>query len=290
MSQEVGRDRFASFAEALDAAITASGLTLDRVRHRLAEQGAEVGIATLSYWRRARRRPEGPESLRAVQVLERVLGLPPSSLVVLLGAPRPRGRWVTRPESPHIAPLVAEFDDPDEGRCVLMSAHDVFTVRADRTERGVRSRAVLRGLTGLVHRYLVRYQADEPGTAPELDAVEFCRVGRTVLDAASGLMVAELLLDRPLKPGEHAMIEYALCAPPGPPVEFYSRRFRGPVGEYAQLVRFEGDPPAGVHAFRKDGPDAPEHTAEPLHVGPSGTSALIVHDLKPCVVGTRWHW
>ncbi|MEU7478172.1 XRE family transcriptional regulator [Lentzea sp. NPDC042327] len=290
MSQEVGRERLASFAEALDAAITASGLTLDRVRHRLAEQGTEIGIATLSYWRRGHRRPEGPESLRAVQLLERVLGLPPASLVVLLGAPRPRGRWVTRPDSPHVAPLVAELDDPDEGRCGLVSAHDVFTVRADRTERGVRSRVVLRGLSGLVHRYLVRYEADEPGTTPALTAVDFCRVGRTVVDAASGLIVAELLLDRPLKPGEHTVVEYGLCAPPGPPVEFYSRRLRSPVGEYAQLVRFEGDPPAGGHTFRKDGPAAPEHTTEPLHVGASGTSALVVHDVRPCVVGTRWHW
>ncbi|MEV0678556.1 XRE family transcriptional regulator [Actinosynnema sp. NPDC050436] len=284
------RGRGGAFAEALDGGIAACGLTLDRVRHRLAERGVDVSNATLSYWRRGLRRPEGAGSLRAVQTLERVLGLPPASLITLLGPPRPRGRWLVRPEAPQVAELARLLDDPAEGRCEVVSAHDVFTVAGDRSERGVRSRLVLRGVRGRVGRYLVRYQADGPGSAPALLAAHFCRVGRVVGDPGSGLVVAELLLDRPLTAGRHAVVEYEMCAPAGPAVEVYYRRLAGPVAEYSQIVRFEGDPPMWCGTFRKADFASPEHDAEQAQVGPSGTTCLVAFDERPGVVGTRWRW
>ncbi|WNV85198.1 hypothetical protein [Umezawaea sp. Da 62-37] len=195
-SRELARIlRTGTFAEALDAAITARGLTLDRLRHHLSEQGMDVSLATLSYWRRSLRRPERPESLRAVQALEALLGLPASSLVTLIGPPRPRGRWLRRPEEADPA-LVARFGDGDDGGHDVVSAHDVFTVAEDRSERGVRSRLVLRGARGRVTRRVVKYQADDPRYPPELTDVRFCRTGLVQHDAQTGLLVAELLLDR----------------------------------------------------------------------------------------------
>ncbi|UMP02011.1 hypothetical protein [Amycolatopsis sp. EV170708-02-1] len=47
------------FPRALDRAITESGLGLDRIRHRLAQQGVRISVATLSYWRTGRSRPSG---------------------------------------------------------------------------------------------------------------------------------------------------------------------------------------------------------------------------------------
>ncbi|MYR59325.1 transcriptional regulator, partial [Streptomyces sp. SID625] len=38
------------FADALRAAITASGLSLDRIRDRLVRRGASLSVATLSSW------------------------------------------------------------------------------------------------------------------------------------------------------------------------------------------------------------------------------------------------
>ena len=83
--------RTGPFEEALRAAIAARGLSLERLRSRLAERGLHVGVATLSCWQNGHRRPERPESLRAVSALEEILGLPPEALVVLLGPRRPRG-------------------------------------------------------------------------------------------------------------------------------------------------------------------------------------------------------
>src|ERR1700755_1156694 len=82
------------FSRALELAIEVSGLSLQRLQDRLAEVGVHLSTTTLSYWRTGRSRPERPDSLRGVQVLERVLGVPPTGLTGLLGPRRPRGRWV----------------------------------------------------------------------------------------------------------------------------------------------------------------------------------------------------
>ncbi|MFC7616236.1 hypothetical protein ACFQV2_24925 [Actinokineospora soli] len=84
--------RTGPFEVALDAAIEASGLTLERLRSRLADCGVTVSRTAISYWRTGRSRPERDESLAALAGLEQVLGLPSASLVALLGGRRPRGR------------------------------------------------------------------------------------------------------------------------------------------------------------------------------------------------------
>ena len=115
------------FHRGLALAVEVSGLSLQRLQHRLAEAGVHLSTTTLSYWRTGRSRPERPDSLRGVQVLERVLSLPAGALVGLLGPRRPRGRWV-RPEpgvvrleqllpmSNVAAKLARELDMPQVGR------------------------------------------------------------------------------------------------------------------------------------------------------------------------------
>lgn len=280
----------ASFAYALDAAIAARGLTLNGIRRELAGHGVEISTATLSYWRRDLRWPEGERSLRAVGLLERVLRLPAATLTSLVGPRRPRGRWVNRPETPAVAALAAELDDPGQGRCRIVSVQDVFTVRANGTERGTRSRLVLRGVRGQVTRHLVRYQSDEPSCTPELVATDFCRPGRVVIDPATGLLVAELLLDRPLTAGEHTVVEYEVRAAPGPTVTYYYRRLATPVVECSQLVRFEGTPPARCHSYWRDDLESPMTATGPLPLGPSRTSCFVEHGVPSGVVGTTWRW
>ena len=66
------------FHVALRAAIAARGLPLQRVQHHLSRYGVKVGVTSLSYWQQGARRPQRPESLRAV----RALGSPGSLLPV----------------------------------------------------------------------------------------------------------------------------------------------------------------------------------------------------------------
>jgi hypothetical protein len=64
------------FSVTLRAAIVASGLPLDRIRHRLQLRNVTVSVPTLSKWQSGSRRPERPESLRAITELEDVLNQP----------------------------------------------------------------------------------------------------------------------------------------------------------------------------------------------------------------------
>ncbi|GLZ42896.1 XRE family transcriptional regulator [Actinokineospora sp. NBRC 105648] len=282
--------RSGTFAEALDAAIASSGLTLDRVRHRLAEQGVDVSLATLSYWRRNVRRPERPESLRAVRSLERVLGLPVTSLITLLGPPRPRGRWLNRP-APATSPVFSSpFDDPDDGTFVLANAHDLFTVDEDRAGHGVRSRLVLRGETGTVTKCVLKYQGHAPVVLPVLTDVRFCRVGRTAAEPEIGRISMELLLDRPLHAGDHAVIEYEVMETPGHRIDYCYRQFFRRAAGYSQQVEFAGKPPARCHSYRQADLSAPETIAGSLPLGPSRTTLQFGRDVPPGIVGTRWHW
>lgn len=72
------------FHVALRAAIAARGLPLQRVQHHLTRYGVKVGVTSLSYWQQGARRPQRPESLRAVRALEEILQLPEESLIRLL--------------------------------------------------------------------------------------------------------------------------------------------------------------------------------------------------------------
>ncbi|TDC68141.1 XRE family transcriptional regulator, partial [Actinomadura sp. GC306] len=69
------------FAGALRQAIQASGLTLERIRHRLCRRGLTVSVATLSYWQRGRSRPRSRD---VVVALEEILQVPPGTLTELL--------------------------------------------------------------------------------------------------------------------------------------------------------------------------------------------------------------
>src|SRR5262245_60663045 len=89
--------RTGPFSAVLHLAIEASMLRLEEIQERLAAQGISVSLTTLSYWRRGRSRPERPESMRAVRLLEDILGLPAESLISQLGPRRPRGRWLAHP-------------------------------------------------------------------------------------------------------------------------------------------------------------------------------------------------
>ena len=72
--------RTGPFHLALRCALTVRGLALTRVQHKLAQRGIKVGVTSLSYWQQGARRPQRPESLRAVRALEEVLDLPAHSL------------------------------------------------------------------------------------------------------------------------------------------------------------------------------------------------------------------
>ncbi|MER7579849.1 XRE family transcriptional regulator [Kitasatospora sp. NPDC097691] len=292
------------FADTLHLAIEASGLSLDRIRAALAQRGVRVSVTTLSYWRRGRSQPERASSLRAVHLLEELLGLPHSALSSLLGPPRPRGRWAAAANTLHlgledvwpgeqeIANIFAELDAPPAGELERLSIHDSYYVDAERRGNLLRMRQVVRATVGGVGRCLVVHMADEEAAGcPEITSVRHGRLGRVRRRPEAGLTVAELMLDRPLGLGDSTVFEYEVEIPPGGPTLEYSRRFATPVREYVLQVHFD---PASVPAHcerydREPGADV-DHRREQLWIGASASAHVLAPDQQPGHIGIRWEW
>ena len=204
--------RTGPFHLALRSALTVRGLALTRVQHKLAQRGIKVGVTSLSYWQQGARRPQRPESLRAVRALEEVLGLPAQSLHRLLepeGGPRPEAeRPVGRSYRSLVAPadalrqLFTELETPADGGLHTVGHHERVRIGPGRELSERESLQVVRAHRDGVDRYIAIHRGDT-GCDPSrvtVRAVENCRLGRVRGDAETGVVVAELLFDARLRP------------------------------------------------------------------------------------------
>ncbi|QNE23177.1 XRE family transcriptional regulator [Kribbella qitaiheensis] len=263
-------------------------------------QGVSVSLATLSYWQSGRSRPERRESMTAVELLEGVLELPAGRLIASLGPPRRRGRWLsTVPVSPEVAAFwprpdavedaVSEVDIRWDERLTRISQHDRVFVSADGGERSYHSRQVLRAEADGPDRWVVIMHLDEHDRPlPTIRPLRHCRLGRTVLRPADGLLVAELMFDRPLRKGETVITEHELeNSAPYPPADNYERKFRLPVREFVLEICFD---PARlpVSCVRYSRLDAADEIAQ--QVEPSGSVHGVALNFGPGRYGFRWDW
>ncbi|WP_329562130.1 hypothetical protein [Kitasatospora sp. NBC_01266] len=288
--------RHGTFAQVLDHALSARGLSLERVQFHLAGHGVRVSRAALSYWRHGRSRPERAESLRAVRALEAVLDLPAESLVSLLGPPRPRGRLKAGPDAidrrllwPAHRPLLAAVNAPQDDRVRLLDVHEHVLVGDDRGLVSMRSRLVLEAAAERVDRYLVFLWAEGSTAAVPVDP-KYCRLGRVRVDDSAGATVCELLLEQRLAAGERTVVEFSSEFPPGHELTFFHHRFTRPIRQYVLQVEFAGAVPVGCVPFRQANVHAPRHLGAPLWIGASRTAHLVVTDSPPGITGLLWEW
>ncbi|MGH3352535.1 MAG: hypothetical protein ACRDPS_17840 [Nocardioides sp.] len=293
--------RVGPFSDALDAAIHARGLTLDRIRHHLEGQGITVSEATLSYWRRGRSRPEREASIRAIQALEPLLGVPTASLLSLLsllGPRRPRGVRADSPDheleinltQPVHTWLREQFGPSDRSDYDLHSVHDVVTIRGDRSHRSTRSRFVLSAKRDGLGRVLVLHAADDPwGSPTELLDVRNCTPGQMRVNEQTGLVVVELLFDRFLMEGDHTVIEYEFGTPPGPVAEEYGRQFAANVGQFCLQIQFAGSERVRLSNYRRRTASAPEQAGDTTWMGSEHSPCRVGTDMRGAA-GVRWHW
>ncbi|MFD4788774.1 hypothetical protein ACFWN1_17270 [Streptomyces sp. NPDC058459] len=290
------------FDAALDSAIQVSGLSLDRIRHRLALRGVDVSVTTLSYWRRGRSRPERPRSRQAVRLLEELLELPTDSLVSLIGPRRPRGRWTGRDravlETEHLwhgyeslPDLLGDLGPTGDG-LTRLAAHDRFELDADGAEASCRTTLVLRAERDRVDRCVIITRGDDPGRLPAVDDVRNARRGRVRTDLDVPLVVTELLLDRILSLGETAVIDYSLrYASSGTRSHECGRAFRAAASLYTLEVSFS---PAAVpvRCHHGSGVSASHRLADlkPVWISNSGHAHVVVQDPAPGFQWMRWEW
>lgn len=303
-SDIVTADRFGepeSFAEALRAAVEDRGIGLTRVHGRLRAAGISISLATLSYWQSGSRRPERPESLVALSALEQILEVPRGSLRGLLGPPRPRGRsfgksvdvaemstWWTDREA--VDDALAQVDTRWDNVLTRLSQHDLVRVGRDRDEVSCRYRQVLRAEEDGPDRWVHISQLDErERPLPEIHPYRHCRLGRVVRRPDLGLLVAELLFDRPLARGETIITEYELANhAPGPLITNYERKSRLPVRELALEVSFDSAAlPLRCEQFtRLDG----AYEVRGVELDVSGSVHGVTLNFGPGCYGFRWHW
>jgi transcriptional regulator with XRE-family HTH domain len=287
----------AAFARVLREAIKARGLGLERIRDRLRAQGVSVSLATLSYWQSGRSRPERRDSLAAVRLLESVLEVPTGTLVDSLGPPRRRGRWLsTVPVPPEVAafwPRPGAVEDAVnikwDDRLTRISQHDRVYVGPEGGERSYHSRQVLRAEADGPDRWVVIMHLDEHDRVlPEIRPLRHCRLGRTVLRPADGLLVAELLFDRPLRKGETVITEHELVnSAPYPPATNYERKFRLPVREFVLEINFDPDR-LPVDCVRYSQLDEADEVAIPVE--PLASVHGVALNFGPGRYGFRWNW
>lgn len=293
-----------SFDAALRHAIESRGLSLDRLRARLAARGIRVGVTTLSYWQRGLRRPERPDSLRAVAALEEILDVPPHTLTVLLGPPRPRGGAVRfRPDVQRYArlmpspeamnSLLAQVDMAAAGRVHIACELDTVEIGADRAVHTTSVTQVVRAHQPRADRTVAIFW-DEPGSdmsAVEVRALRNCRLGRVRRDPTAGLVVAELLFDVSLHAEDTYLMCYQLLDSRGIECREILRAFRFPAEQYVLQINF--DPatiPVRCYRVARPSVDQPETRTTEVTLDRYHSAHLLASQPRTGLVGIRWDW
>ncbi|MBP2581375.1 hypothetical protein J3A78_001853 [Streptomyces sp. PvR006] len=292
------------FHLALRTALAVRGLPLQRVQHHLAHRGVKVGVTSLSYWQQGARRPQRPESLKAVRALEEVLQLPGNSLLRLLTEDASARSEVERPAarsyrslveaSGSVEELLAALESPTDGGLHTVGHHERVRIGAGRELVGRESQQVVRAHRDGVDRYLAIHHGD-PGCDPsrvEVRAAENCRTGRVRWDAGTGVLVAELLFDTRLRAGDTYLFSYGFEDGTGGPSEEYVRGFSFAGGQYVLQVGFdEAALPVRCRRFAQASTGAPRGGRAELTVsGRHRTVHVVEQGVRPGILGIDWDW
>ncbi|MEP7160883.1 MAG: hypothetical protein ABI746_07245 [Dermatophilaceae bacterium] len=302
------------FASALTVAIARSGLSLDALRSALLQRDRRLSVATLSYWRSARRRPERASSLAALTELEEILGLPPTALVGRL----PR-RDNEAPRDPASVLAMARSDVPvadDAERWGLsfddglrrISYHDTIEIDESGAHCHRRIRMLVRATRSGADRFPVGFveedngEGEGDGSVCAVAAISGCHVGRRLgpvrnpagqdLEGQSleRLTLTEMLLDTPLIVEEAAMVEYdVLPAGRGARSTRWERALLHDLPLYSLTVRFHPDRvPTSMERYERPVGTERERVAPVLVTSPTVT--VLYTDLTPGVAGLAWRW
>ncbi|ORT57639.1 hypothetical protein [Streptomyces sp. CB03238] len=292
------------FHLALRAALAVRGLPLQRVQHHLAHRGIKVGVTSLCYWQQGARRPQRPESLKAVRALEELLQLPGESLIRLLGDPAPGGEGTARPAarsyrslvgvSGAVEQLIAELEAPADGGLHTVGHQERVRVGAGRELVGRDSQQVVRAHRDGIDRYLAIHHGD-PGCDPErvvVRAGENCRTGRVRWHGETGVVVAELLFDARLRAGETYLFGYGFEDGTGGVSGEYVRGFSFAGGQYVLQVRFHEDAlPVRCRRFAQTSAGAPRGARSDLTLsGRHRTVHFVEQGVRPGILGIDWDW
>ncbi|MFJ5985163.1 hypothetical protein [Lentzea sp. NPDC092896] len=276
--------RIGPFHSALRAAIRRRGLTLERLRLRLAQQDVAVALSTLSDWQQGRVRPNSPKSLRAVSVLEELLEVPPHALRTLLEHTGPSG-W------PDVVPgMMPGFNAND---LEILSRHDRVFVDAARHASRVDAQVVVRARRDGVDRFYAHYFCDDSVETAEVrqEPVRNCRLGRSTRNETERVVVDELLFDKPLLEGETWVFEYTAHDPTRLDSIEYAHGVRCFLAQSLIEVHFDpAAPPVDPHVYLQDWEEPQPHRTIDLEPDHTNSVHHFETDVSVNWVGIRWRW
>jgi len=281
--------RTGPFHDTLRAAIRARGLTLDRVRCRLADRGWPVGLSTLSGWQHGHTRPASPGPVHA---LEQVLDLPRGALLELI----PRSDLDER--SGALGELLDDFPGARDRHFDLLCQHDKVSVDSARRSSHIWSRIVLRARRDGVDRYVMRFFADDgsdplvnPADQVSIEAGENCRLGAVSRHPRAPVIVAEFLFGQRLRAGESWVFERQIHNPCGPPSIVHAYAVRHRVEQYLLQMRFDPSArPVDCHAFTQNDLYEPPRRIAELPLSAHHGVHFIGAPLITGVHGIAWRW
>lgn len=290
------RERTDEFAQALRAAITARGLSLDRIRYHLDQRGHALSVATISYWQSGRSRPERATSLAALAVLEDILELPSGELSSRL-PPRRRATPSAHPEEsrpipatyvPYMEGISDRFGLSWDTGLQRMEIQDRVRIGPDRKGLSHEVTELLVAERDGADRYPVVYRGFSEGAEIRVNALRNCHRGRYVEVLEEEAVVIELVLDRPLRAGEAILVEHRIDID-AVTVEnpFAERAFLRPVrSAYTEVVFDETCLPLSADRYTVvDG----IQRSEPVVIAGGSLHTLVV-DFGPGLYGLRWTW
>jgi hypothetical protein len=276
--------RIGPFHAALRAAIRRRGLTLERLRLRLAQHDVAVALSTLSDWQQGRVRPVSPKSLKAVAVLEELLEVPSRSLLGLLERSDPSG-W------PDVVPgMMPGFNTND---LEVLSRHDRVFVDAERHASRTQVQMVVRARHDGVDRYYAHYYCDDSVRMAEVthEPIRNCRTGCSARDGDERVTVDELLFDRPLAAGETWVFEFVIHDPSRLDAFEYAHGVRCFLEQSLIEVHFSPAAlPVDPHVYLQDWQEDEPHRIIDLELDHTNSVHHFETNVSVNWVGIRWRW
>ncbi|WHT21668.1 hypothetical protein N8J89_11555 [Crossiella sp. CA-258035] len=288
----------ATFHETLHLAIEHSGLSLENIQRRLMDRKITVSLASLSYWRRGRTRPERRTSLAAVAALEDILALPDGSLRRLLGkAPHPLGQeWAMRSSSfeerLEWKLATAELRAETNNALAAVSVEADLHLGPDRQQVRMVNRRLLMSLADGIDRYVTRYAAEPGEELPVLGEVIGATTGEQLRDLDRQVNSAELRFDRPLPAGETLHLQWTWEFPLGVGTSNVSRTVLS-AGARTMGYRLFFHPdaiPPRCHRTWRPSLAVPEERVAELRIGARGSTHYLLTDAGAGWHGAVWDW
>ncbi|GAB3597627.1 hypothetical protein [Microbacterium tumbae] len=285
----------AAFAVALREAITARGVTLAWLNARLRSNGNPVSMATLSYWRAGARRPEGAQSMAAVEDMERLLDLAPGALTGLVGRSLRVGPFGTpsfplreRDLEQAVTEVFTALGEPNPDRARDVTTHAVTLVGPDGNVISRTTRTLLQSMSGLITH--VPYVEITPGVRtppPVFVALGGGRVTQLYSHDSGQVHGFSFELEQPIDTAQTTVLEWRMeVTPDYPPTK---ETGHGIARQCRELLLWTQFHPDAVPDWMDEMIDTPERTTSTPLALDAGTS---VHQVRrrfgPGLLALRW--